>query len=527
VSKEPGAVQTKEQAEELYAFLDHVNNTVLKSRIADALWVNRQIHNRYEAAKTAILSYIESATKTDPNVHWVERLSWLSRAACIARELGRGGAEDLDRVLTVVKSFLSEARSQEVTAKQLKYLWLLHRYDISEAKEYAEYTEAMAEVCEKNQRWHLVQSYWDLVVAWRRASEDRGGEDKAALRYCEAFVREADAANSKMAECHFIQKAIEAYRRKGGHQKEVDVLHKRLLKVGEDVPQEMQKISGGSIDISDAVKRAKEAISGRIFRDALFSFAVIARPPDINELRDMVVKEAEKYPLSNLFGGTRVSKEGKVLARIPGVTSGGMGEEDITNPRVNEKLGFYQRIDVQALIVPARDQLLLEHQINLEKMLDLVSSHAFVPSGRETLYARGLKAGFDNDFTMACHLLIPQFENSLRHVIEQQGGVASKISSPDGIQMEMGLDECLDHELVAKALDESTRFCLRMLLVEKTGHNFRNELAHGLLDDKGFFSVPAVYFWWLVLRILCIPYMAAMAWQDRADGNETQEGEES
>ena len=78
MSKEPGAVQTKEQAEELYAFLDHVNNTVLKSRIADALWVNRQIHNRYEAAKTAILSYIESATKTDPNVHWVERLSWLS-----------------------------------------------------------------------------------------------------------------------------------------------------------------------------------------------------------------------------------------------------------------------------------------------------------------------------------------------------------------------------------------------------------------------------------------------------------------
>ena len=38
----------------------------------------------------------------------------------------------------------------------------------------------------------------------------------------------------------------------------------------------------------------------------------------------------------------------------------------------------------------------------------------FIPKEREYIFAKGLYAGFQNDFILSSHLLIPQIENSLK-----------------------------------------------------------------------------------------------------------------
>jgi hypothetical protein len=47
-------------------------------------------------------------------------------------------------------------------------------------------------------------------------------------------------------------------------------------------------------------------------------------------------------------------------------------------------------------------------------------------------------------------------------------------------------------------------FTLRGCLLEKNGFNFRNDLAHGFLPADDLASVPAIYVWWLVLKILVL-----------------------
>ncbi|MFC3161608.1 hypothetical protein ACFOEQ_27085 [Chryseobacterium arachidis] len=44
------------------------------------------------------------------------------------------------------------------------------------------------------------------------------------------------------------------------------------------------------------------------------------------------------------------------------------------------------------------------------------SKSPFVPEDRLHIYSLGITAGFQNDFVTAAHLLIPQLENSLRHL---------------------------------------------------------------------------------------------------------------
>jgi hypothetical protein len=53
--------------------------------------------------------------------------------------------------------------------------------------------------------------------------------------------------------------------------------------------------------------------------------------------------------------------------------------------------------------------------------------------------------------------------------------------------------------------DEDSLFYLKGLLVEHSGSNLRNRMAHGLINDDGFLSPLMSYLWWLTLRLCCLP----------------------
>lgn len=131
----------------------------------------------------------------------------------------------------------------------------------------------------------------------------------------------------------------------------------------------------------------------------------------------------------------------------------------------------------------------------------------FIPNGREEIYAIGILAGFNNDLLTSTHLLIPQLENSFRYIIDQKGGISSTLSQ-NGIQQEKNLEQIFDDDIILNTFTTETIFTLKSLLISKHGHNLRNELSHGLLDHDSFYSVPAMYIWWITLRLCLLPLIA-------------------
>ncbi|MCL2927754.1 MAG: DUF4209 domain-containing protein [Trichodesmium sp. MAG_R01] len=55
--------------------------------------------------------------------------------------------------------------------------------------------------------------------------------------------------------------------------------------------------------------------------------------------------------------------------------------------------------------------------------------------------------------------------------------------------------------------DEDTLFDLKGLLVDRSGSNLRNLMAHGLLDDEDFSSPLMSYLWWVTLRLCYLPLL--------------------
>jgi hypothetical protein len=97
------------------------------------------------------------------------------------------------------------------------------------------------------------------------------------------------------------------------------------------------------------------------------------------------------------------------------------------------------------------------------------------------------------------HLLVPQIENSIRYVLNQNGVFTTTLRN--GIQKEKDINDLLPSVEVKDVLGEDLVFDLRGILIERFGHNLRNESAHGLMPEGAFYDASSVYLWWLLLHI--------------------------
>jgi hypothetical protein len=142
-----------------------------------------------------------------------------------------------------------------------------------------------------------------------------------------------------------------------------------------------------------------------------------------------------------------------------------------------------------------------------------VRHNPFVPPGREYIFAQGLLFGLQGEFSVALHLLLPQVENSIRYILSSTGIITSSLNS-EGIQEEFDLNRLLQMPETLEVFGEDLIFGLKGTLVSRAGGNFRNRLAHGLLDYDHFQSYDAVYVWWLILKICCLPLITTQESQD-------------
>ena len=268
---------------------------------------------------------------------------------------------------------------------------------------------------------------------------------------------------------------------------------------------------GGEFDISEIVRQALEAVSGKTLEESLFALAFrVAQPPDYEKLREQAQTHFRDFPLSNLFSGIQMDSSGRIIARRAAGLAGEPGEREVAEWQEILRIASMQHnVVAQGVIEPIRGSLCTFHNILERDLLAYCLNNPFIAEGQELLFARGLYAGMTGDFPSAMALLIPQLENSLRYILKQQGVETTSLNE-HGIQEEMHLGSILDHEVCQKALGKNDVYDLRGLLIERTYGNLRNRVAHGLMSTGEFFQAAPVYLWWLSLRyVLHTPFRKA------------------
>ena len=381
----------------------------------------------------------------------------------------------------------------------------------------------MARTFDKNKQWDFANFYWELAAEWHRRAKDQDAARESRIRGAESWVRKAEhnLTGGKLGagfSAHWIGAALETLRQACARPERIEELHRRL--------RELQKLATNELSplqLSDSVvaryeseiqklaEAARAHVSGRAFDEALFKLAFIRQPVDPNDVIQCVENESSQTVFRNLFPSTAVSSTGLTAEAMPPrpLTEGSaLNDWRMQNAFLHAR-SFEWPTEVEAFIEPARQQFIKEHSAGLSALSAIVYANPFVPQGREKIFARGLAAGFNHDWLIATHLLIPQLEAAVRSVFNGLGIITSNLES-DATQEERQLRWLLYHEQMEKTFGAARAFNLRALLVERFGANLRNDIAHGLLPERAFYTPAIVYFWWLVLQLCCMGHRISL-----------------
>ncbi|MBM5571096.1 MULTISPECIES: DUF4209 domain-containing protein [Deefgea] len=473
----------------------------LRARFLDVLWVQAR---SFPAARASVEAYLSSALRLEHPDDWPLCQERLERALRLSAGLGKGGAELRLQVLNAIDAMLQRHRGTDPLYLSLRLIQLLLEFKHGDAKQFADYALVAAADAEEKQDFWRAKDYFQLAAeCYRKVGQTVGEND--ALRYsAESLVKEAELAYKQpgrgaMAGAAILSDAIEAMRQVPGGRERAAELHERLLILQQESVTDLKPIST-SYDSTELVQHACAAVRDKPIYEAILALCTMAKPPSVDKLKQEVYKQARNSPLGSLFSSEVMNSRGRVIARAPGLDD---NADDPTHEglrwRMYRQAHLGRSLTVQAMLNPARAEILAAHAPDRHDLASLIQYSPWIPPGHAESVLRALVAGFHGDMLVAGHMVPPQLEAMVRHVVESKGGTTSMLE-PGGVQPERSLGVLLETPEALQAFGADGVFELQDLLIDPLGSNLRNEMAHGLLDDSGLFGEDVFFAWWLLLR---------------------------
>lgn len=493
------------------AILSELPNCLFKARLADIVWLRQR---DIKAAIIAIGSY--QAPLTD-FLSWIHGGSDAWRRACtLALQLGKAAAVQIQNLEAgLLKAFDIGLKDNGFLSNQVATLLQEKRLANEHAEAIAKGLFLLAEKHFQIAEFFHAEKHFEQASLWFEKSKNREQALAAKVRRAESLASEAQARTegsngSYLGAQSLFDKAIQAYQEIPNSERSAyDVdnsivqLRARMIEVGQKSRAEMQSIPI-SIDrdvLEKLAEYAQESVAGKKAIDALISFVLLNGTEDFATKQQKAINELKNSLAFLITGGSQtISIDGRVIASNKNSNKGAEPSESAVLVQMIRTHVISSGLRAHSLMA-ALHTLRIEHRLTQDFFNRLVSEASTIPSDRVSLFARGLFAGYDGDFVVSTHLLIPQIEHFVRIHLKQVGAITTT-HDREGVTHENGLSTLIDLPQAVQVFGESLVFDFRALLCDSNGPNLRNELAHGLLDANGCQSPAAVYFWWVCLRLI-------------------------
>ena len=495
---------------------------MIKARLADLVWF-LQSPRKVEFALAATDSYRTIPLATETWLHDGDKC-W-QRAINLARQLGAGAGERLAEMETsITEALTSVTRGDGFLGYWLADLLKTNSLGRDHSMTIATRLESLAREFDGEDEFLKARKYFRASAHWFTESGDDEKSTEMTVEVAETWVKEAVARLSSDQPSHrvaasFYESAIQTYRtiprsERATHRvdKRIAELRRRLNEAGEKSLEEMGVIRTPDQDIRQIVENARNAVRGKGLEEALKAFVNLSRT-NAKELREKTINNLEPFIAHRLFSTTFMSRDGRVTAKMPSMSSSSIPSDDdegVIYSKMVENYCIHVRLAVQGFILPAQEVLLLEHRLREADFINLAGQSPIVPIGRELLFGKALFAGYDRDFVTALHILVPQIEHMVRYHLKQAGVQTTNIDS-NGIENENGLSSLMDFPQTKEIFGEDLSFEIRALFCVPFGPNLRNNLAHGLLDDRSCYSLDTIYAWWLGLKLVFNTFWNALS----------------
>lgn len=471
---------------------------VLRALVADILWTQKK---DYDAAKIAAKAYWEIFQSWYNTENNIRMLDMIRRAVCISVQTNQ--VELYAKICEWFNKFLAYDAVDKQGFFSLRIMELFERQ-----KDYnvESFVPILDDIISQNQDniLKIEQAYMlKTHCLFKLNNQEDAIQNNISLANYYVNVAEKnvqkDIQGAMRAES-FFQKAINLYRNNGAS-KEAEKTHKRLVEIQKEIPKMMIPISV-ELNLKDIIENIKVNMEGLTFEESVLRLIQMIVFDKQEEIRDRVVKRCKEDPLSCLFGKKQINTQGQTIFSLPPL--------DIQNPEkdprllelhmhqnVLKKQQFVGDIWIKNNLILMKDRFTIDNSM----VEFLVKDNPIIPEGRERIFQSAIGMFLRGEYYEAMHIMAPQMENLFRNIAKEVGGLTVTLGN-DGSSMEKALSSILSLPEMVECYDNDILFIFKGLLNEQAGANIRNEVAHGIIDEKTCSSGACLYFGVAVIKLL-------------------------
>ncbi|PTP78633.1 DUF4209 domain-containing protein [Vibrio splendidus] len=476
--------------------IEEVNYHWLSAKFYDYLWSTAPQKNLINAKK-ALAAYQDF-----PVENLIHDQSYWERAIALATWSG------IDEAYIAIIDKLMRATTQDGLA------YVVTRLLITQPRKvFSQFSLKLTKLVKQeidtlisDQNYSIATSYWELLL--RVANNNLPStlnKNEIKHHYSETYYRWAiqeRKRNSHHLTAEHFRSAlsqIEGLDKKYKTKHNIDSLkhriEKELVKSREDITKLFK--AGGqthSLDLTDMITLTKESMQDQPF-EAILSIQGM----NLRNIRALYFesKKDQGYFVRTFCGSVSFTDEsGKLLGNYP---------SNSAEARYAQWIQSYQRgcnLIVAGSILPALHTLKKGSNIDKEYFSTIINSCLIVPESQRTLATNALWFGYCEDFSTSLMLICPLIESILRFTLQESGIPTVTINS--ACEGEKSISLLLKVSKKHRILDSLLKFEIEALFSDRHGFNFRNKVAHGIIDDQASQSYGAVYVWWWFLRAVTL-----------------------
>ena len=503
----------------------------LRARLADICWLARRPRRRPEDALAAIDAYAQVHLDADTWFLHDGKECW-RRAITLARQLRAAGESRVvaleHKLKQSVELDLAPGSESDAAVSKAEVL-LEHGLAGPEYEHLAELLYTRGQRLRDAKRFFHSRHPLHCARQFFAAAKNPGRAADMALAVAAAFVDEAAARSSgpharyavavefytnAFQELRTIPKPLRAERNVDG---ELSRIYGLLREAGARSLDEFPEVPGELLDFTEEARESMSQVENKELLEALLTLAGCCRYVSHAQLEMQAKEQVSKEFMARAFSSSHIAADGRTIHRTPAADTDSK-DEDAKAALTTVMVQLNQtrlRLNVVAGIAPILEQLTFEHHVDEEDLRNICLMSPVVQNSRAWLVAKGLKAGFDNDFCTALHLLVPQLEHIVRTHVTRRGARTVTVGE-NGVLMEMGLSSLVAMEEMTAAFGPDFSFEVQALFCEQSGPNLRNDFAHGLLEPGATVSAESIYAWWLVFKLVFTNYWHTVDGEFRA-----------
>lgn len=278
---------------------------------------------------------------------------------------------------------------------------------------------------------------------------------------------------SLITKAHYYGEALKHYREIGEKDK-IDEMKIKIKKNYEELEtsDEMQLIETPISIPKEVINNKVDSFIGQDIQESLDRIATIPLITSVANTKELVHETYENSVFLNLVSKSTISN-GKKIEHSDST-------EDSFLSDFNRSYMLNVDLGTGIILKGVFEKLIDVYNLNTDDIMERFEKWNHLDKRNHPFIKRGLIKFFEGDYISSIHILVPQFESTLRNFFKQAGYATTSIKK-GGTQQDQTFNAFLDREDIKSALSDDDYTLIRVIMVEQTGLNLRNNIAHGTI----------------------------------------------